>query len=576
MNNTKKKIKDLLKKADMPLWEGMSGLNDSSGLDWHRFQEGSFDIKKLPLDMVSIISDRRNQFFKVFEQFTNAPSRFKGMIFSAYAPDFESANQEAMAELTPEQKQTLAFAEQNNIVLSSMTEKGSKRIGSYFWFSHFGRAYQQQLGRELVELGSTRSKSVENLNSETQKQRYADQPQGTPQIMRSENGGLTIGLQGPNGPESMLGFQANQNMQKFFSNGLRPNQSRVAVARDGSIIPLKRTNITRTMSEEEVAVARESNERIQEIQQSGLPIYRLTVLADGTIAGQNIKNGAMRGFDENQILSMIKPEMMSGQFYIKPGITREEQLRNRGIVTRPEMLQQIEEASQSGIGNMGPFHITSEGMNQIMGDPSNPYSDPTSIAALTDLRESLASVGIDKIRLNAYRMVTIGPKFTNPQNLGQGRTTATPGFAAPGNLVNPNELSEAPEVNRGTSWVVLIDEHKPADTSARRKNPDRAIGNTGSQEFSTIGEAFDFVKRKFGDSKAFAVGERTLEQAEKALDQAMKMRPDDLSLPQQPQQMIDEVGEMPPQLPNNNIDDPNTGRLTSSRYKKLMRRFSKK
>jgi hypothetical protein len=108
------------------------------------------------------------------------------------------------------------------------------------------------------------------------------------------------------------------------------------------------------------------------------------------------------------------------------------------------------------------------------------------------------------------------------------------------------------------------------------------LGSGGNKTHPTVEAAFAFVKQKFGNHKAFEVGERTLSEMDKALKKANEMPFDNggpIALPQrnQPAQNQPPAGGVTPQLPTDNIVPDNTdpqNRMSSSvNLKKMMKRF---
>ena len=100
INKPKYLFKRLVRTADFPMFQDMGGQLSNRGLQWTRFQEGSFANSKLPEDMVQQISLTRSVFNESFSKFfTKTPEAFRGMIFTVYAPNFIGDDLSAYAKL---------------------------------------------------------------------------------------------------------------------------------------------------------------------------------------------------------------------------------------------------------------------------------------------------------------------------------------------------------------------------------------------------------------------------------------------------------------------------------------------
>tara|TARA_B100001778_G_scaffold334491_1_gene346148 strand:+ start:38054 stop:39757 length:1704 start_codon:yes stop_codon:yes gene_type:complete len=566
----------------MPLFQDMGGQLSNRGLQWSRFQEGSFANNKLPEEMVSQITAMRSMFMESFSQFAindktgRAFDAFKGMIFTVFAPNFIGDDLPPEAKLSPEQQATLDFARNNNIVLPSQDENPAKQIGTDWWFSHYAYAWKDQFEQGIEDVGASQSNKVVTVNNpELARSKGIDY--GPVQIAPTSGGGYGVFINTDAGGSEgglvpMLGIQAPQNMDKFFMSpggsfkGLRPNQSNIILPEgpQGNRVEYARQARPRNrsgLSSEQLAQIEQVNQSINDARQDGT-LWQLRLAEDGTLFAKSVSTGDEAPLSKAIVQQLIKPEYFEGMQGVVPAKTRSDQ------------------TNEAGVGNMGRWKVDDEVKAQIMGDPSNPYSNPRSVSALRQLRIDINEMrGGNRVELNGYHIITIGPKFSNPENLGEGQTTSAPGFVTPQTMVNPADQSVIPVVERGTKWVVLVDEFQgeKLKSQGRRSNPKKK-----SAEFDDLHKAFEWAKGQYGgDTSAFDVGERTIRKAMDAL-QASSQAGFDANNQQMPapqpavdQMPTQQVGVNPAQPPMNSGQDMQAdNRIASANIRRMMKRMS--
>lgn len=572
-------IRKLLKKADMPLFQDMGGQLSNRGLNWTRYQEGSFSNNKLPEDMIAQISELRNNFIQSFSQFAKNPKTgnvydsFKGMIFTVYAPNFIGDDLPNDVQLSPEQQATLDFVRKNNIILPGEKENPAKRIGTDWWLSHYGYAWKDKFNDGIIDVGSSQSNKVVTINNpELARSKGIDY--GPVQISPTSSGGYGVFINtdaggSRNGFVSMLGIQAPQNMDKFFISpggnfsGLRPNQSNIILPEgpSGNRVEYARQSRPRNrdgMSANELALSEQINESIKNAREDGT-LWQLRLADDGTLYAKRVLNGEEAPLSKSIVEQLIKPEYFQGMQGVVPAKIREDQV------------------IETGVGNMGRWKVSDEVKSAIMGDPSNPYANPESIAALQALRKEINQIrGENRVELNGYHIITIGPKFSNPQNLGQGQTTSAPGFITPQTMVNPSDQSMIPVVERGTKWVVLVDEYQGEKLKfqGRRNNPKKK-----SAEFDDLHQAFEWAKGQYGgDTSAFDAGERTIRKAMDALKASSQSGFDINKIPSpipSDKKLIPQIEVNNNSNPMSDIDLGDNNRIASYMIKSMIKRMSR-
>lgn len=563
----------------MPLFQDMGGQLSNRGLQWVRFQEGSFGNSSLPEEMVKQISDQRASFNKSFAQFAindktgKAYDAFRGMIFTAYAPNFIGDDLPADAKLSPEQQATLQFAKQNNIVLPSKDEHPAKQIGTDWWLSHYAYAWKGQFDNEIEDVGASLSNQVKTINNpEWARSKGVDF--GPVQVAPTSSGGYGVFINtdaggSENGFVPMLGIQAPQNMDKFFMRpnemfkGLRPNQSNIILPEgpSGNRVEYARQARPRNragLSQEQLNAYEQVNDSIRDARINGT-LWQLRLADDGTLFAKSVSTGEEEPLSKAIVEQLIEPEYFQGMQGVIPAAMREDQV------------------TEAGVGNMGRWKVSDEVKSRIMGDPSNPYANPQSIAALRALRNDINEArGHNRVELNGYHIVTIGPRFSNPQNIGEGQTTSKPGFVTPQTMVNPSDQSVVPVVERGTKWVVLVDEFQGEKLKSqnRKSNPKKK-----SAEFEDLHMAFEWAKGQYGgDTSAFDIGERTIQRAMAALkasNQAGFDMNQNIPAPKPAEQLPQEVQVNPTASPMGN--EQNLGsenRIASIKIKKMIKRMS--
>lgn len=581
-------IRKLLKKAEPrtgplfhPTWSGMSSYSDR-GIKWVDFNEGRFS--NLPDGLVAQISNTRSAFKESFSDFAindktgNAYTSFRGVIFTAYAADFIGNDIPAGTRFSPEQNATINFAKKYNIIITAEKEIPAKQTGTDFWLSHHAYAWKDKFGDEIVDVGSSQSSKVVTVTN-PELSRSKGYEYGPVQITQTPSGGFGIFINtdeegSGNGLVPILGMQTPQNMDKFFISpganfgGLRPNQSNIILPEGpkGNRVEYARQPRPRNrdgMLSDELAKVEQINESIRNARQEGT-LWKLMLADDSTLYAKRDSDGRQENLSESIVRQLIKPEYFQSMQEIRPAKTREDQ------VTEP------------GVGNMGRWKVSDRVKNIIMGDPSNPYANPESIAALRALRIDINKIrGSDRAELNGYYTVTIGPKFSNPQNIGKGQTTSAPGFVTPQTMVNPSDESTVPVVERGEKWVVLVDEYQEERLKyqGRKNNPQRQVS-----EFSDLAVAFNYAKSRFiskdgvtQDTSAFVAGEKSVRIAMDTLKKSFQSGIDTNKMPDPVPSNLNSITEVADNIkddPINNIDSIQDNRTASYKLKKMIKKMS--
>lgn len=623
--NVKSLYKNLVKQADMGMWSGMGGQLSNRGLQWQMYQDGSFSNSKLPSDMIAQISNQRASFKESFSQFAKNKitdqtlTAFKGMIFTAFAPNFIGDDLPDGSDLSPEQQKTLDFAKKNNIVLTSNDKEDDKQIGTDFWLSFHAYAWKDQFDEEIQDVGASQSAKVSTITN-PELARTKTIGFGPVIISPTQSGGFGLfidtnsesgGGKGllenvdsqshadegdteseskindynnfykrDDGLMSFLGHQSGTNMEKFFvghgigvsggRGGLRPNSTNIILpdGPQGSRVQNARQirNSGKEKNPDIINHIENQNQSIIEARKDST-LWQFMLSDDGTFFAKNRKSGDEAPLSKAIVEQIINPSMLRGTQGVAAPKMREEQ-----------------KDQKAGVGNMGRWSISNKAKKAIMGDQNDPYSNPTSIAALRMLRGDIDRMrGHGQVELGGYHIVTIGPKFSNTENMGAGQTTTKPGFATPETMVNPDDQATIPVVNRGTEWLVLVDEYQESklQSQGRKSNPKK----NNSKGFKDIHMAFEYAKSRYGgETKAFDIGERTATEAMKALEGAMNMDIDqNIPAPKLPVVVDNNIQQTvnPQPQPANNPNVPmnntqpnvNDNRIASSKLKKMINRF---
>ena len=400
-------------------------------------------------------------------------------------------------------------------------------------------------------MGASQSNKVVTVNNpELARSKGIDY--GPVQVAPTSSGGYGVFINtDAGGSESglipMLGIQSPQNMDKFFMSpgekfkGLRPNGSNIILPEgpSGNRVEYARQPRPRNksgLSTEELNQIDNIKQSINDSRQEGT-LWQLRLADDGTLFAKNVADGEEAPLSRSIVEQLIKPQYFKSMQGVVPAKTRSDQV------------------NEAGVGNMGRWKVSDEVKVQIMGDFSKPYSNPRSIAALQQLRKDINEMrGENRVELNGYHIITIGPKFSNPQNMGEGQTTSSPGFVTPETMVDPLDQSVIPIVERGTKWVVLVDEYQgeKLKSQGRKGNPKKK-----SAEFEDLHKAFEWAKGQYGgDTNAFDVGERTIRSAMKALEKSISFSPDEN------QNTINKPNVN--QMPNKSINPDNGGNILNS------------
>lgn len=608
-------MRNLAKKADMPMFEDMGGDGGASGtqprVQWKKFNAGQQSNLpqggSIPPEITSRLGNKMKEFKVEFEEFAKNDNtgtiltKYRGMIFPYYATDFIGNDNPGMTEAMPSYlKETLNFVRENNVVLPSISQSGGKGIGSPYWISHYGYAYQdqaEQIGKKVEKGDRTRAREIRKVPAQ-----LADRnqwPWGPYSIQETENGaGIFIDTSNSAnsiGVVPVLDPNGNPKPRwRLFEGDLDPKSSASnVIIYDGpngtNIKPAKRVNIGRMfemdgrsaaldasgspitkpgMNETQIRKAREAYE-LYEMRQNAIEdgnLYQMKLTEQGTVLLKNVHSeDDWYPMSSAQLSSILKDGWNSDlpEVAVVPERSSSNQETGQdafGKFTMPEELS----AKLSEEDGMAYYKLGQEGPQE--SNDRNPYS-------FESLRELSSLLSGGKVSINSFRLAVIGPMFSQARNLGEGQAVlSNPMMMSPQTSVDP--MSNTLAVDRGVKWGLHITNHAPGRM--------KGVGDRGSnawKSFTTdsIEEAFDLLQSealKFDqNADVSAIGADAASIAQKALGKTVEMPG---GQQQQPQLPIDNQVEAPNMLPPTvqpmGVDNINN----TASVKKMMRRFSKK
>lgn len=250
INNPYNLINKLLKQADMPALPGSINVKNR-GLEFHVFDRNKLKqhLSKMPDIVKKSIQRQIEEFDKAFKKFPAAQSNdYSGMLRIAYAEDRLIGESELkdLSRERPELIQTAQFVREYGIQLPSSSSgfsKGNKidkSIGSKYWFSIFGYAYQDLAANGFpYHVAQKYNKISRQIQENVGARNYPNSTNGTFQIVPSGEG-FTFGIVNDHGVTNVFDSTVTTNtitMKKFFSDPIIVNRSAVYVSPIEGFVP---------------------------------------------------------------------------------------------------------------------------------------------------------------------------------------------------------------------------------------------------------------------------------------------------------------------------------------------------
>ena len=250
-NELKTLYNKLVRFADFPMYENQGAAAgdeaEKARVSWKRFNAGAqsnlVQGGPLPPEIAERLKNKMDEFRSEFEQFaTNdatqqALSKYAGLIFAYYAPDFIGNDFPSKTRKLPDYlKQTLEFVRSNNIQLPTLGQGGDKGIGSAHFMSHNGHAWaeyaqQKQLGG-LGRARGSQNREVMMVTNPAIAERNG-WSYGSFAVQDGASGaGLFIDTSGTTGEglQPILSLQTGADARKkFFQQGLDPKGSTIVL-----------------------------------------------------------------------------------------------------------------------------------------------------------------------------------------------------------------------------------------------------------------------------------------------------------------------------------------------------------
>jgi hypothetical protein len=249
-DNPKILIDKMLKQADMPAMPGSINVKNR-GLDFHVFDRNRFKqkISKLPDVVKESIQRQIADFDRAFKKFPAARSQdYSGMLRIAYAED-RLIGEKELGDLSREQPDlvnTANFVREYGIQLPSDSAgfsagaKVDKGIGSNYWFSIFGYAYQDLASQGLeYHVAQKRNSIPRHIQENVTGKERPNSANGTFQVVPAGNG-FTFGIVNENGVTNIFDPAVSSNtviMRKFFNDPIIMNRSAVYVSPIDGFVP---------------------------------------------------------------------------------------------------------------------------------------------------------------------------------------------------------------------------------------------------------------------------------------------------------------------------------------------------
>lgn len=516
--NPSKIINNLLKQSDMAALPGTINVKNRV-LDFHIFDRNKLKQKlsTLPDSVKQSLIYQINEFDKAFKKFPSANTRdYSGMLRIAYAED-TAIGQEEMKDLQqerPELLETAKFVKEYGIQLPP-EEKGrvgdkkiDKGIGSDFWLSMFGYAYQDLTSKGMqYHVSQKRNKVSRKIQENVTGKEYSGSINGVFQVV-STGRGYTFGIVNEEGTTFVFDQTVSSNNRtkaKFFNQPIIVNSSAVYVEND--------------------IVSMVGKQDIEEmIPQQFEKVYGLFAdEGDGSFYIQKKKKYHNPGKPVIDKETGKKVERVIGD---KIYLTQEQVyfLANKNTIGKmyrvtPEDQGEVFNESELASGYKYFYKIEDENTLQKINNPRTREEFYYSVNALKQLKDWLDGrskrytfdengmpVQSDKTHtsLEGFILYMAGPDFTAGTNINSGTTIGNPQLAQykdlPNDQVNP--VGDSLETKRTTFVVVSKRVSVPRMMSSGRyyenKFNEKKIGNDPWREvrsgLSSLAEAVSEMK----------------------------------------------------------------------------------
>ena len=591
--NPKTLIDRLLKTADMPLLPGTKNVNKRN-LHWIRFDRNSLtqNLSKLPEPVKNSLSNKLEDFHKEFQKFPSGElKKYAGMIWVLYADD-RSITDDVLRGLKNEGgavgqrlMQTAQFAQRNAIQLTSKDSFGKsngqsidKNIGSDYWLSMFGYAYQGLNGYNVIRhRNNIPRKVMPNAGNKPY-----EQPNG-PLEVAPFNSGFRLVIKTQSGEVPAYVGQSVQNFAKYFKNeNLFINKSVVYIPPSGqSNIVSSEVAATQNPDIDGGRMFQIPNQQAAQLVRDDPNqkkfIWGVYLDDDGVFflqqretfgggAGGTKTVGDKRPMTLEQVNSIVNPSRIGINHVIFPGQTNFESddLTNNDIVTGTKYVYTMDEETKEKIRNP---------------NPENQIEWAVSSVALSKLKTFLEVQNFNNneesyTAFEGFLLYMVGPVFGSAKNLGQGKATSRPLTTDPKYVsVQQDPTSNSLVSDRDITWVVLanrISEQRRLlnDRNNRLELWQKVAETDDLQEaldimVSKASENGGSVPRISSNASSVSPAQRALEEASDAPSN-LKLKPKPMPQPTQPQQLPQPQQKAQlPNMQNNNRDAFDTSLATS-------------
>lgn len=592
-------ISKIMKQSDdMGLFRGDVAYKNRN-LNWHRLHRSpssessneqtkrlnQYNLHGLPEMAVNVYQGQMERFRESYQNFalnsrTGKPLiDFNTMTFTIYAEDRLLDNDvENSLATRPDLQEVAKFVDEMAIRLPPIDNgDNSKSIGSNFWFSHFGYAWQQQFPEDVqkverfVPFGIYPYVPGKHDKLPHGKVVVGPTARGHGLFLSTSDGQMVPLYQG----------QTPEGFKKYF-NKMLFNQS-FLYAPQGANGPI-----------EQALSPKVSNDRLREMYSTNPAEARK--IEDAKRKFEDRDNIWIFGLDkESGTLLMFKTQ---GRGSLKSILQQKplspEQIRNivTPVIFEKEWTAITERGSagQEREVSQGPYNVSDRLKNNLMNQ-NNPIGIPRMIA-YRNFCEQIRGEDLHT-PLEGYKIITVGPIFSNPNtnNSNAGMTTTTAPMANPMHQVNPQQVSENVDVIRGLKWLLLANEIQEPRLLAQGRNrlfPSKGAGGGGIHEeyYPTAKAAIQSMISKYlessmerGETKhIISEGARSVEAADKALRNAMleESRTNNIT-PVNNQSVPNNTSVQPPQqnITGTNMSGPNIEQFNQT-FSSLKSFFKKK
>jgi hypothetical protein len=536
-------ISKIVKTADdMGAYQGQVAYNKRQ-MTWHRYDRSALKQKlsTLPTPVKAVLTAKLDDFYSTFAQFAKNPktnavlTKYAGMLWVVYGEDVAVDDEmwQKLESERPDLLPTARFQAENGLILPP--NGTPKSVGSTYWLSDHGYAYQAVGGNEVQVLEGFKNRQ---LRPDPANRYKGDNPRGKVSI-RPTKQGYGIFLDTQYGEVPVFTGQPPQTLRRFFG-GLDYGASPVYVppsGRDGYL----------NDEETEGFEPDEANENLLPSKGSPYVQNRLhdkffrtfDIESDGTIVLVNRTGGPRAGgrtkrnvlgkkpMTPQQIRKLIPEDTMDTPWVVYPA---------QGEEPGPDMAVE-----------RNKIYKFSDKFRQALEDPEaagRPELAAVGFNKLRELRDFIdtAKGGAGHTAYQGYKLFMVGPMFSSTELLDGGKTKTHWQMGSPKDVVAQNVGPEQVLVNRGVRWVVLSNEiSMPRVAASGREGMamwTRASGSGWTEtEQGNASQAIAVLKSKIaaanGDVSIISDVARSVAAADQALRQAMA---EDAGAPaQQPQ-----------------------------------------